>query len=147
MDRTPKVTVCVPVCEGASFVAETLLSISQQTSEDFIVLVSDDASEDDSVEVCRVFTSDARFHLIQHSSRLGWVDHCNWLLARARTEYVCIVSHDDLLEPGYLASLRECLDASPTCSLAFCDLSGFGIDDGVLTQPTISGNPFERLSQ
>ena len=101
MTRQLPVTICVPVYNGRAFVGETLGSIQRQGYKNWTVLISDDRSDDGSAEVCRNFTPDPRFSLCVQPVRLGWIENCNWLLRHADSELVCLVSHDDLLEPDH----------------------------------------------
>src|SRR5688572_9092751 len=96
------ITVCVPVWNGASFVAETLECVRRQTQTDLRVLISDDHSDDDSAAVCQTFESDSRFEVVVQPERLGWVGNVNWLLKRVDTPFGCILPHDDLITPDYL---------------------------------------------
>jgi glycosyltransferase involved in cell wall biosynthesis len=143
--REPHVTVCVPVYNGATFVAETLEAVRRQSYEHLTVLVSDDGSSDGSVEICERFAATARFRIIRQPSRLGWIDHCNWLLHQAHGDYACIVSHDDLPEPDHIARLVECLEPHPEAALAFSDIRVFGLLDQVEHQESIAGTPTERV--
>lgn len=134
-----RVTVCVPVCNGARFVGETLAALAAQTCDRLAVVVSDDDSTDDSAGVCARFASDPRFRVTRQPVRLGWVAHCNRLLAGVTTEFACIVSHDDLPAPDFIARLVDALDRRPAAALAFSDIRVFGLLDKVEHQPSIEG--------
>jgi hypothetical protein len=143
--RTGHVTICVPVYNGESVVADALSSIARQRYRDLTALISDDASEDRSAEICRRFSHDSRFRLSRQPTRRGWVENCNWLLARAGGDFVCIVPQDDVLDPGYIEALLDCLAGAPACTLAFSDIRAFGSVDRVLSRASIFGDPFERV--
>jgi hypothetical protein len=141
----PRVTICVPVFNGAQWVAESLASVARQTFTDLEVLISDDASTDASARICReVAAADPRFRLVIQPARLGWMENCNWMLSRARGELVYIHGHDDILEARCIATLVAHLDVTPACCVAFSDMRAFGTEDHVLSQPSITGSPFER---
>jgi GT2 family glycosyltransferase len=139
MNRTPHVTVCVPVYNGRAFVAETLSAIQEQSHRNLTVLMSDDASDDGSPAICRGFTRDSRFRLTVQPFRRGWVENCNWLLGQADSEFLCLVSHDDLPVASYLARLVDVLEAEPECAVAFTDMQVFGLLDHLVHQDSISG--------
>ena len=145
MNGADHVTVCVPVHNGRDFVAETLTAIQRQTHPTLTVLISDDASEEGSAEICRAFTRDPRFRLVVQPERLGWIRNCNWLLANADSELLCIQPHDDLPQPEYIARLVACLAAEPDCALAFTDIQVFGLYDRVYRQDSICGSALERV--
>ena len=52
----PRITVLVPVYNGASHLSETLTSLLAQTYKDFELLVIDDGSTDNSVEIIKSFS-------------------------------------------------------------------------------------------
>lgn len=139
-----RLTICVPVFNGARWVAESLTSIRRQSFADFAVLVSDDASTDGSAEICREFVSNSRFRLVVQPHRLGWAENCNWLVANANSQFLFIQCHDDVLEPNCIEALVEHISARPACSVAFPDLKAIGTEDHLLSQASISGSAFDR---
>jgi GT2 family glycosyltransferase len=147
MDALPQVTICVPVWNGARFVAQTLDSITRQTYPNVRVLISDDASTDGSAELCKGIAEQLGFELVVQSERRGWVGNCNFLLERARGDFVCILPHDDLLDECYVEVLAAHLSETPACAQVFCDVQAFEATDRVLTQPSLVGSPFERVHQ
>jgi len=117
------VSICLPTCDSASFVARMLDSILSQTLEDFECIVSDDASSDATVEICRRFAAnDPRIKVHRHPHRLGWVGNVNRALELASGKYLMIAPHDDELAPDYLRSLVAALEANPRAAVAFSDI-------------------------
>jgi GT2 family glycosyltransferase len=145
MVTTPQITICIPVYNGAEFVAQTLNSVARQTYRDARVIISDDASTDGSTELCRAIAQKHGFELILQPQRRGWIENCNVLLERARGDFICIVPHDDVLDERYVEVLAAHLVATPACVQAFCDVRGFGSTREVQTQSSLVGSPFERL--
>jgi len=145
MATSPQVTICIPVYNGAEFVAQTLNSVARQTYRDARVIISDDASTDGSTELCRAIAQKHGFELIVQPQRRGWIENCNVLLERARGDFICIVPHDDVLDERYIEVLAAHLVATPACVQAFCDVRGFGLHREVKTQSSLAGPPFERL--
>jgi glycosyltransferase involved in cell wall biosynthesis len=144
-DRSPRVTICVPVYNGERYVRATLASIKKQSYGNFRVLISDDASTDASAEICRSFTEDPRFSLVVQPERLGWVANANWALRAATGDFVCITPHDDLLDPRYIDTLVQRLVEESRAAMVFCDMREFGVLDQILIQPDLCGSPSERL--
>jgi glycosyltransferase involved in cell wall biosynthesis len=145
--QVPSVTVCVPVHNGGRYVAATLDSITKQTYPRLSVLISDDASDDDSVAICHRFSDDIRFQLTVHPARCGWVENCNGLLSRAQGDFICIVPQDDIIGPHYIEALTDCLRSDSAASLSFCDIQAFGLFETVLSQVSIRGRAAERIQQ
>ena len=120
------VTVCVPVYNGAPFVADTIASILSQRFTDFVVRISVDAGDDDSEAICRRFLGDRRVAVVAQPVRLGWVANVNGLLARVETPRLCLVPHDDQLHRDYLSRLSAMLDRDPDAACAYADLGVMG---------------------
>ena len=70
-DSNVKVTIGVPVYNGAAFVEETLSSIQNQSYHNITVLISVDSSTDESAAICKRFLCDKRFQVFQQPQRLG----------------------------------------------------------------------------
>ncbi len=140
----PTVCVCVPVWQGAEFVAETLSSILSQRGVDLIVRISVDGADAESAEVCSKFLSEERCELTVQPKRLGWVSNISWLLERAVGDYVCIQPHDELIAEDYLSSLSRVAETSPAASVVYSDIEVFGEFEGKVTQPSVTGSPLTR---
>ncbi|MDZ4735150.1 MAG: glycosyltransferase family A protein [Rhodospirillaceae bacterium] len=141
------VTVCVPAFRAASFVGETLTHIAAQTHDNLRILVSVDLSDDDTAAHCRRFASDPRFDIVVQAKRRGWIDNINSLIERVETDDYCIVPHDDLIEPGYVAALRATLDRRPKAVVAYTDIEAFGALKGWASQKPIVGTLFDRVAK
>ncbi len=114
----PKLTVCIPTCNGARFLAESIQSVLGQSFGDFELLIVDDASDDDSRGVSGSF-SDPRVRLFSNASRLGLVGNWNRCLDLARGEYICIFHQDDVMEPDNVSSKVAFLDEHPSAGFVY----------------------------
>jgi hypothetical protein len=142
---TARVTVCVPVYNGARFVAQTLQSLQQQTVRDFKAVVSVDLSADESIRACAPFIADSRFWVLAHKSRKGWVENCNFLISKVDTEFFCLLPHDDIIEPTFLETLLSAMDRRPDAVAAYSDIVSFEGHSETVEQAEITGDRFERV--
>jgi glycosyltransferase involved in cell wall biosynthesis len=105
-DRTtkaPLVSVCVPTYNGAAYLKECLASIQAQTFGDFEVVITDDASGDETIAIATEFARrDGRFRIHPNHQRLGLVGNWNQSIRLARGEWIKLVFQDDLLLPDCL---------------------------------------------
>lgn len=141
----PAVTVCVPAWNAAAFVDRTLASIAAQTHPDFRVLISVDRSDDDTAGACRAWQRDSRFSVVEQDGRLGWIGNVNWLLERVETPHLCLVLHDDWIEPDYLEQLAARLEAEQDAVIAYGDVHGYGNRTQVLIHMSLVGTAFDRI--
>ncbi len=112
MNQTPALTVLLPVHNSAEFLAEAIESILSQTFRDFELLLIDDASEDNSIDVIRSF-SDSRIRLVKNPSRMELPGTLNSGLALARGRYIARMDADDVSLPPRLARQVAFLDEHP----------------------------------
>ena len=118
-----RVTALVPVWRAASFLRETLEHLEHQTHGAFEVLVSDDASPDESAAIADSFAQrDARFHVLRQPRNLGWVGNVNALLEASSGELLLFAFQDDLLAPDYVERCVSALVRRPQAVMAFSDL-------------------------
>jgi hypothetical protein len=100
---------------------ESVGSALAQTDVDVRVLVIDDASDDDSADVARsIAESDPRVEVHVHPQNRGHIATYNeGLLEWCDTDYVALLSADDVLTPGALSRAAALLDANPAVGLAY----------------------------
>lgn len=109
-DPHPRVSVCIPVYNGAMYIAEAITSVLGQTFGDFELVVADNRSTDGTAEIVRQFR-DPRIVYVRNPTNLGLVGNHNRCLELARGEYVNIWHHDDVMFPENLASKVRVLDS------------------------------------
>jgi glycosyltransferase involved in cell wall biosynthesis len=109
-------TVAVPTYNGASHLAEALGSILAQQEVEFELVVADDHSDDESLEVVRAVAGD-RARIEIHPQRLGLAGNWNRCMALARTPLVAIFHQDDVMQPGHLAAHVEALQQDEAIGL------------------------------
>ena len=116
---TTKVTVGIPTFNRSGFLREAIESVLAQSFVDFRLIVSDNASDDDTPEVVRSY-SDERIEYVRHEQNVGAIGNINGLIALAETEYLVLLPDDDILYPGHLAAAMELLEGFHNIGLAHC---------------------------
>lgn len=142
---TAALDVCMPVYNAADFLHETIDSILSQDFTDFRLLLSVDASDDNSLALCRSYAGDSRVSVFEHRQRMGFVGNSNFLMQTARSEYMKFAPHDDKLAPGTLRRLYDFMCREPDCSVAIPTIEGFGRDLMNFAQHEVRGPRFRRL--
>jgi glycosyltransferase involved in cell wall biosynthesis len=118
-----RVVALLPAWNAAAFIEPVLRSLDAQTYPNLQVLVSDDASTDDTAAVCeRYAQARPRFVVHRQAANRGWIGNVNWLLQHADGDCFFFAFHDDPLEPTYVERLVDALEAAPDAVLAFSDL-------------------------
>jgi len=118
-NNRPKVSVLIPVFNGARFLAECLESVLAQDFTDMEILVGDDHSTDESCALLEKFAArDPRIRWWRNPRNLGLAANFNCCLRAAQGEYVKFVLQDDvLLGPEAIRLLVAELDAHPAVAL------------------------------
>jgi glycosyltransferase involved in cell wall biosynthesis len=114
----PKVSIGLPVYNGARYLAASIDSILNQTFRDFELIISDNASTDATGDICLGYASrDDRINYLRQGRNIGAGPNHNFCARRASGEYFRWASHDDLMEPEYLAKCVFVLEANPDAVL------------------------------
>lgn len=100
--------MCVASYRGAAYVREQLESILAQLGPHDEVVVVDDASPDDSVDVIRGI-DDSRIHLIEQPVNRGYVRTFEHALLESRGDVVLLADQDDVWAPGRVDAMRRAL--------------------------------------
>ncbi len=115
-NRVPVVSVCLPTYNRATLLRESLSSVLGQTFRDLEVIVSDNASEDDTESVVRSF-ADPRVVYLKNAANVGAVPNINRSYQQARGEFIAFCPDDDLMLPENLARKVDVLRKHPSVGL------------------------------
>lgn len=118
MVTTPRVSICVPAYNAGRWIEQAVSSALAQTFEDFEVIVSDNASVDDTLERVRAFT-DPRLTVVGSERNIGPTLNANRCLELARAPLVKFLHADDELYPQCLERMVPVLDEDPRVGIVF----------------------------
>jgi glycosyltransferase involved in cell wall biosynthesis len=108
----PKVTIAIPTFNRAGWIEGAVAGALAQTYPDFEVLVSDNASTDDTSAVLAKF-ADPRVRVVRHETNIGMVGNWNACLKEARGDYLALVPDDDRISPWFLERCMRLVDDEP----------------------------------
>lgn len=110
----PRVSIGLPIKDGAAYLPSTLDSLLGQTFRDFELVVSDNGSTDATPELCRRAAARdprVRYHRVDEDRGVMWNF---WRVVElARGEYFKWASHDDIAAPEFLERCVAVMDADP----------------------------------
>ncbi|MBV5275601.1 MAG: glycosyltransferase [Lamprocystis purpurea] len=151
-----EVSVVVPVHNYAQFVVEALDSVAQQTVEDLDLIIVDDASTDESLDVVRVWAEQnaSRFNrvLVLHNlvnAHLGPTRNVGFSVAE--TLYVLPLDADNRLLPDCLARCLRVIRSS-RAAYAYPVIQKFGAGEGLMGEATydvaklVGGNYIDAMA-
>jgi glycosyltransferase involved in cell wall biosynthesis len=132
MSATPRVSIGLPVYNGGRLLELTLENLLAQTFDDFELIISDNASTDDTETLCRAFAArDPRIRYHRQATNVGANPNYNAVRRLGRAAYFKWASANDLCEPSFLEECVAVLDARPDVALAYSETTLIG-EDGAL---------------
>jgi glycosyltransferase involved in cell wall biosynthesis len=102
------------VYNGANYLRQAVDSILSQTFSDFEIVISDNASTDETAEICREYSRrDKRIKVSRSENFLPQADNVNRAVELCSGEWIKLFCHDDLMLPDCLARIWELAAGCP----------------------------------
>jgi len=115
----PRVSVIMPVYNGAATIRRALESVFAQTLTDYEVVVVDDGSTDDTVSVLAEYGD--RVRVVRQANR-GLPAARNAGVVSSRGELLALIDHDDEWLPDKLERAVAAMRAEPDAALLYSDM-------------------------
>ena len=110
------ISVCIATRNGSRYVGEQLHSILSQLSADDEVIISDDASSDNTLEIVRSFR-DPRIKILERKHSIGIVANFEQSLKQSKGDILFLADQDDVWSPEKVSVLsRELFNHDLTIS-------------------------------
>lgn len=114
------ISVILPLYNGEAFVEEQVKSILGQTCPPDELVIIDDCSTDNSVEVVKNIDDD-RIILRRNQENIGLVANIQRALAMSKGDLVFLSDQDDVWLRHKVEQMNRYMDKNPTCYLAISD--------------------------
>jgi len=143
-ENNPLVSIIVITYNSSKYVLETLESAREQTYKNIELIVSDDASADNTVSICRQWIDEnrdrfARVELITVPENTGTSANCNRGVKNAKGDWVKLIAGDDALLQNCIADNINYLSENSTASIIQSNVQFF--------EDTFEDNNFMGISQ
>jgi glycosyltransferase involved in cell wall biosynthesis len=109
MNNFPLVSICIPTYNSEAFVAETIKSVLNQTYSNVELILCDDCSSDNTVEIIGTF-KDSRVKFYSNEKNLGIEGNWNKTLILAKGKYLKLMGADDILFPDCISDQMTILE-------------------------------------
>jgi len=124
MDDKPLVSVTVITYNSAKFVLETLESIRQQTYSNIELIISDDCSKDNTVELCQQWINEhggrfVRSTIVTTPVNTGVAANFNRAIDNSNGEWIKGIAGDDLLLPTSVADYINYINDNDESKIVF----------------------------
>lgn len=131
-NENPLVSVTVITYNSAKYVIETLESIKAQTYPDLELIISDDASQDDTLDIVRDWVSQTaikeRFKRIELNTEpvnTGVQSNCNRAIATVESKWVKFIAGDDILLPNCIKDNMDYVAMNPEAHIIFSQVKAY----------------------
>ena len=133
----PKFSVLVPVYNHDRYIGAALESLLAQDDAEWEAIVVNDGSTDLTPGIIDDYAKrDSRIRVF-HKANGGVSTALNYGLARARGEWICWLSSDDLFAASKLRIHRNAIAAHPECRFFFTHFHEIANDTGQITDPPL----------
>lgn len=135
-----KVSVVITSYNYDKYIKDAIESILNQSYSDFELVIIDDCSTDNSVEIIKQF-EDERIKFIQNEENLGLKSSMQKAISYCSGEWIAFLESDDLWLPDTLEKRLACAEKYPQVGIIFNDVLEFGDEDWLLAVK----NNFDRV--
>lgn len=138
----PLVSICVITYNSSETVIETLESIYNQTYRNIELIVSDDCSSDNTVEIVKDWLDEKRIRfqnaeIITVEKNTGVTGNVNRAVKKANGKYVKDIAGDDILLNDYTEKCVSYLEKNPEIDVLFTDVKFFSTDNSKVHKNSI----------
>lgn len=112
-------SIVIPLYNKSHTILKTLKSVFNQTFQEFEVIIINDGSTDDGIDVINDFTSDARIRIFSQLNQGVSVARNNGVLY-ASYDYIAFLDGDDEWLPPYLSKMKQAIDGFPLAGMVCC---------------------------
>lgn len=104
----PKISIVIPVYKVGKYIENSMKSVCMQTYKDFEVLLVDNNTPDDSIEIAEnVLNSNRIEYRVVKQTKQGLPAARNMGISVAKGEWVISIDPDDTIAPSFLETLYE----------------------------------------
>jgi len=115
---TPRIFIGLPVYNGARFLSRSIDSLLTQSFSDFTLLISDNASSDETQAICQQYCAqDRRVRYLRQVTNIGAPHNWNFVANQAEGEYFKWATANDECAPQMLERCIHALDNDPSAVL------------------------------
>lgn len=122
-------SVIIPSYNLEQCISRSIFSVLEQTFTDFELIIVDDGSTDDTVNVIRKI-NDSRLSLICNPHR-GVSAARNDAIKKCTSEYICFLDGDDYWYPNHLEVIKDNIESFANASF-FATATSYKLKDGTI---------------
>ena len=102
--HSPSFSICIPNYNYGKYIGKTIESVLNQKYDNYEIIISDNCSNDNSIEVIESF-NDPRLKLLKNNYNIGYSGNLTRVTSLAKNDFIIFLPSDDLLKPS---ALQDC---------------------------------------
>jgi glycosyltransferase involved in cell wall biosynthesis len=116
----PLVSIAMPTYNGEKYIRQSLDSLLSQDYENIEIIISDNASTDNTEEICREYVAkDRRVQYHRNETNLGATRNFNRSFELSNGKYFMWAADHDLWHPTFVSSCVSVLERNPNTVLVY----------------------------
>lgn len=120
-DKTPLVSICIPTYNGEAYIAEAMASAIAQTYPALEIIISDDDSQDNTLNIIEAFKDQTEIPIsIFNHKPCGIGNNWNNCVKQANGYYIKFLFQDDVLLPRCIELMIDLAQSAPNIGLVYC---------------------------
>lgn len=142
----PLVSILVPAYNCEIFIEELIISVLNQTYSNYIIIISNDASNDNTLKICQQYSNNYKnIDIYSQPNNIGWVKNVNYLIEKSKGDYFIILPADDIIDEKYIKKLMSYMLINNNIVNCFPIIRCIGNKTHKIKQPNIYGILNNRL--
>jgi glycosyltransferase involved in cell wall biosynthesis len=123
-NKSPLVSIVMATYNGSLYLAEQMESLLAQSYKNLEIIIVDDCSLDNTVEILKKFQErNPSINIISNETNLGYIKNFEKGCSLARGEYIALCDQDDYWHPDKIKHMQAAIGNYPLiyCDSVLCD--------------------------
>jgi glycosyltransferase involved in cell wall biosynthesis len=117
----PKISIVIPVYNRSDYLSAAIESVLKQTLTDFELIIWDDGSTDNSVDIANIYAKKDKRIKVVAAKHQGQTLALQGAFSFTEGIYTGWIDSDDILAPTAIEETAAVLDNNPLCGLVYTD--------------------------
>jgi glycosyltransferase involved in cell wall biosynthesis len=119
-------SIVLPIYNGGKYLKEFLASLEYQTYRPLQVIIGDDCSSDNSLEICETWKKenekiDFKIILVKRKKNIGLSQNLSKLIEYVEGNYIFLADQDDVWLEEKVERQVQYFESNPHCVICLCD--------------------------
>ncbi|MBW8523181.1 glycosyltransferase family 2 protein [Chryseobacterium chendengshani] len=138
----PEVTVAIPFYNAEEYLEMAIKSVLCQTFDDFVLLLIDDGSTDQSLKIAQSFLSDKRVKVLSDGKNINLGNRLNQIPGLTETKFLARMDADDIMHPKRIEKQLQILKDNPDIDVLGTNVYSIDENNNVVGQRmNVSNDP------